>query len=30
MGAQAHSFVLEAVLERRRFFDHFGSIPRLV
>jgi hypothetical protein len=28
-GARAHAFVLE-VLERRGFFDHFGSIPRLV
>jgi hypothetical protein len=26
-GTRAHVFVPEVVLERRRFFDHFGSIP---
>jgi hypothetical protein len=29
-GARAHAFALEVLLERRRFFDHFGPIPRLV
>lgn len=28
-GARVYAFVLEVVLERRRFFDYLGSIPRL-
>ena len=28
-GARVHAFVLEVVLERRRFFDYLGPIPRL-
>ena len=28
-GARVHAFVLEVVLERRRFFDYLGLIPRL-
>jgi hypothetical protein len=29
-AARAHAFVLEVVLERRRFSDHFRLIPRRV